>query len=166
MYTNKALQHFKKPKNMGRIENPDAIGEVGNVICGDVMKIYLKIGKNKSGQEIIKDIKFETYGCVAAIATSSVLTELAKGKTLDQALKIDNQTIINALGNLPAIKIHCSVLAANALAEAIYNYFTKNNREIPEFLKQKHASSLRATQREHLPARLANASSKRAGRQK
>ncbi|MFH0814866.1 MAG: iron-sulfur cluster assembly scaffold protein [Candidatus Falkowbacteria bacterium] len=138
MYTNKTLQHFKKPKNMGIIENPDATGKVGNVVCGDVMKIYLKISKNKFGQEIIKNIKFETYGCVAAIATSSVLTELAKGKTLDEALKIDNQTIANALGNLPAIKIHCSVLAADALAEAIYNYFTKNNREIPEFLKQKH----------------------------
>ena len=143
MYTNKALQHFKKPKNMGAMENPDSIGEVGNVVCGDLMKIYLKIGKNKTGQEIIKNIKFETYGCVAAIATSSVLTELAKGKTLDQALKIDNQAIVNALDNLPAIKIHCSVLAADALAEAIYNYLTKNNREVPESLKQKHENIIK-----------------------
>ena len=138
MYTNKVLQHFKKPKNMGALKNPDAVGQVGNVVCGDLMKLYIKVGKNKSGQEIIKDIKFETYGCVAAIATSSVLTELAKGKTLNEAMKIENKNVVDALDNLPAIKIHCSVLAADALAEAIYNYLTKNNKPVPPELAKKH----------------------------
>jgi nitrogen fixation NifU-like protein len=138
MYTNKVLQHFKKPKNMGEMKNPDAVGQVGNVVCGDLMKLYIKVGKNKSGQEIIKDIKFKTYGCVAAIATSSVLTELAKGKTLDKAMKIENKNVVDALDNLPTIKIHCSVLAANALTEAIYNYLTKNNKPVPPELAKKH----------------------------
>jgi nitrogen fixation NifU-like protein len=139
MYTNKVLQHFQNPKNLGAMKNPDAVGEVGNIKCGDIMRLYIKIGKNSAGEEILEDVKFETYGCVAAIATSSVLTELAKGKTLENALKISNQDIIDALENLPTIKIHCSLLAADALAEAIYNYFTKNNKPIPNFLQEKHA---------------------------
>lgn len=117
MYSKKVLQHFRHPKNMGRIKNPDAIGEAGNPVCGDVMKLYLKIDKDR-----IKDIKFETLGCAAAIANSSILTEMVKGKTLDFALKIRKDDIVKELGGLPPIKIHCSVLATEALKNAITNY--------------------------------------------
>jgi nitrogen fixation NifU-like protein len=121
-YTKKVIRTFDNPKNYGQIKNPDGIGEVGNPVCGDVMKLYIKVAKNKKGEEILKDIKFETFGCVAAIATSSMLTQLAKGKTLEDALKIDNQKIVESLGGLPPIKVHCSVLAAGALKKAIEDY--------------------------------------------
>ena len=121
-YSKKVVRYFNNPKNYGQIKNPDGVGEVGNPVCGDVMKLYIKVSKNKKGEEIIKDIKFETFGCVAAIATSSILTELAKGETLDEALKIDNQKIVESLGGLPPIKVHCSVLAARALKKAIEDY--------------------------------------------
>lgn len=121
-YSPKVLDHFRHPRNFGSIKNADSIGEVGNMTCGDVMKLYLKIEKNQKGQDFIKNIKFETMGCAAAIATSSVVTELAKGKTLSAALKITNQDVINALGNLPPIKIHCSLLAIKALEKAIKDY--------------------------------------------
>ena len=134
MYSEKVMEHFKNPKNSGKLDNPDAVGEVGNPTCGDVMKIYIKIEK----KSIIKDIKFETFGCVAAIATSSALTEMVKGKTIEEALKITKSDISNELGNLPAIKIHCSVLATEALAEAVYNYYKKNNIKIPAELEKKH----------------------------
>ncbi|MCM8833458.1 MAG: iron-sulfur cluster assembly scaffold protein, partial [Candidatus Omnitrophica bacterium] len=107
-YTEKVLEYFRNPKNMGRIENPDGVGKVGNPICGDVMWIYIKVGKNENGEEIIEDIKFETFGCGAAIATSSVVTELAKGKTLKEAEKISNKDVVEFLGGLPPIKKHCS----------------------------------------------------------
>ena len=123
---------------MGKIKNPDGVGRAGNLICGDVMHIYIKVEKDKKGKEIIKDIKFETFGCVAALSTSSVVTDLAKGKTLDRALQINKDNIIKALGGLPLIKIHCSVLAIDALSEAIYDYLTKNKREIPEELQKRH----------------------------
>ena len=113
-YTKKVLDIFKNPKNMGEMKNPDAVGEVGNPRCGDVMRIYLKIEKDK-----IKDIKFQTMGCPAAIATSSIVTELAKGKTIEQAKKISNQDVVKALGTLPPQKLHCSNLAADALGRAI-----------------------------------------------
>lgn len=125
-YSPKVLDHFRHPRNFGSIKNADSIGEVGNIACGDVMKLYLKIEKNKEGQDFIKDIKFETMGCAAAIATSSVVTELAKGKTLSDALKITNQDVIKALGDLPPIKIHCSLLAVKALEKAIKNYNQKH----------------------------------------
>lgn len=137
-YTKKVIQYFKHPKNMGRMKNPDGLGKVGNPVCGDIMWLYIKVGKDKKGREIIKDIKFETFGCVAAIATSSVITELAKGKTLGVAMKINREKIIKSLGGLPLIKIHCSVLAAGALAEAIYDYLTKKKRKIPQDLEVKH----------------------------
>ncbi|MDD5567105.1 MAG: iron-sulfur cluster assembly scaffold protein [Patescibacteria group bacterium] len=124
LYTKKAIKCFTNPKNYGRIKNPDGIGKVGNPVCGDVMWLYLKIGK-KGNREYIKDIKFETFGCVAAIATSSILTDLVKGKTLTEALKIDNQKIVKSLGGLPPIKLHCSVLAANALKKAVEDYEQK-----------------------------------------
>lgn len=107
------------------MKNPDAIGEAGNPVCGDLMTIYLKIGKKK-GQEFIKDIKFETLGCAAAIATSSMVTELAKGRTLEEAMKITRMQVASELGNLPPIKMHCSNLAAEALHKAIKNYKEKN----------------------------------------
>ncbi len=138
IYTKKVIKHFKKPHNYGRMKNPDGAGKVGNVVCGDVMWLYIKVGKDKKGREIIKDIKFETFGCVAALATSSVITDLAKGKTIDDALKIEKREIVKALGGLPPVKLHCSVLAADALNEAIYDYLRKNKKEIPEDLQKKH----------------------------
>lgn len=127
-YTEKVLEYFRNPKNMGRIENPDGIGKVGNPICGDVMWIYIKVGKNEKGQEIIEDIKFETFGCAAAIATSSVVTELAKGKTLEEAEKISNRDVVEFLGGLPPIKKHCSLLAEEGLKAAIDDYRKKNEK--------------------------------------
>ena len=138
MYNKKVLQHFKNPHNFGKIKNADGIGKVGNIICGDVMNLYLKIGQNKKGEEILKDIKFETYGCVAAIATSSMITDLAKGKTIDEAIKLNKDSIINALDKLPSIKIHCSDLAIDALNEAIFDYLSKNKRTIPKELEKRH----------------------------
>jgi nitrogen fixation protein NifU and related proteins len=141
-YTKKVMKYFSKPKNYGKMENPDGVGKVGNPVCGDVMWLYAKIGKaaggKNKGKEIIKEIKFETFGCVAAIATSSVITELAKNKTLEEALKINKAEIVESLGGLPPIKLHCSVLAAEALAEAIYDYLSKNKREIPKDLLDRH----------------------------
>ena len=119
-YSKKVLDHFKNPCNQGLIKNADAVGKVGNPICGDVMKIYLKIKNN-----IIEDIKFETLGCAAAIAVSSVLTDMAKGKTLDKALKITKDKIVKNLGGLPAIKIHCSMLGVEALQKAIEEFRSK-----------------------------------------
>ncbi len=133
-YSKKVLEHFKKPHNYGKIENPDGIGEVGNIICGDVMYLYIKVDK----EDVIKDIKFETYGCAAAIATSSVITQLAKNKTIKEALKIQKGNVIHSLDSLPPIKIHCSLLAVDALGEAIFNYLSKRGSKIPDDLKQKH----------------------------
>ena len=113
------MEHFQHPHNQGKIKNADATGEVGNIKCGDIMKLYLKVGKNKAGDNIIQDIKFETLGCAAAIAATSVLTDIAKGKTFDQALKISKDDIVRALGGVPIIKHHCSVLAHEALRQAI-----------------------------------------------
>ena len=137
-YTAGVMEHFSKPHNYGKIKNPDGVGKVGNLICGDVMWLYIKVAKNKGKKDIIKDIKFETFGCVAAIATSSAITDLAKGKTLEEAIAIDKQEIVQSLGGLPPIKLHCSVLAADALAEAIYDYYTKQKRPIPAALEEKH----------------------------
>jgi len=106
--------------------------------CGDLMKLYIKIGRNKKGEEIIKDVKFETFGCVAAISSSSAVTDIAKGKTLKEALEINSQKVVKALGGLPPIKYHCSLLGADALLEAIYDYFSKNKREVPEKLQKNH----------------------------
>ena len=138
MYNQKVLEHFRNPHNFGSINNPDALGQVGNLACGDVMKLYLKIEKNKNGQDFIKDIKFETLGCAAAIATSSVVTDLAKGQTLKAAMNIKNEDVIKALDDLPTIKIHCSLLAVDALSEAIYSYFQKTGKIISDDFEQKH----------------------------
>ena len=138
MYSPKTIKYFNSPKNYGKIKNPDGIGKVGNIICGDVMWLYIKMGKNKQKQEVIKYIKYETFGCVAAIATSGQVTELAKGKTIAEALAISKDAIVEELGGLPPIKLHCSVLAVDALAEAIYDYLSKNKRPIPEDLAKRH----------------------------
>ncbi len=119
-YNETVRDHFLHPRNQGKIENPDGIGTVGNPRCGDVMQITIKVGN-----DIIKDIKFETFGCAAAISSSSMLTELAKNKTLDEAKNITNQEVANSLGGLPIVKMHCSNLAADALAKAIDNYKSK-----------------------------------------
>ncbi|MBP8590961.1 iron-sulfur cluster assembly scaffold protein [Candidatus Shapirobacteria bacterium] len=138
MYNQQVLKAFHDIKNYGRIKNPDGVGKVGNIVCGDVMQLYLKMGKNAKGEEIIRDIKFETFGCVAAIATSVKITEMAKGKTLDEALKISQKEIVDSLGGLPPVKIHCSVLAADALSEAIYDYLKKAKKAIPAELEKRH----------------------------
>lgn len=137
-YSKQTLQHFRHPHNYGEIKNADGIGEAGNIICGDVMSLYLKIKKNKKGKEIIIDIKFKTYGCAAAIATSSVITDLVKGKTIKEAIKISKDNIVDTLHGLPPIKIHCSILAIDALGEAIYQYLLKHKRTIPPELKKRH----------------------------
>ncbi len=116
-YNKEVMKHFTNPKNMGEIQNPDGVGEVGNMKCGDVMRIYLKI---KDG--IIKDVKFKTFGCVAAIASSDVLCELALGKSIEEAKKITNKDIIKRLKGLPNMKLHCSVLGSEALKKAIEGY--------------------------------------------
>ncbi len=120
MYNDKVMDHFFNPRNVGEIENPDGMGQVGNPVCGDVMRITLKISDNK-----IEDIKFKTFGCGAAIATSSMVTEMVKGLSLDKAMKISNKDVADALGGLPALKLHCSNLAAEALQAAIKNYLEK-----------------------------------------
>ena len=121
MYSKKVLEHIKKPRNIGEIKNPDGVFEVGNPVCGDVMKVYLKIDKHE-GKEYIKDIKFQTLGCGAAIATSSMMTEMVKGKLLSEAEKISKEMIAEALGGLPMVKMHCSVLGVEVLKKAIENY--------------------------------------------
>ncbi len=129
-YSDKVLEHFKNPRNVGEIEDADGIGRVGNPVCGDLMWIYLKIAKNEKGEEIIEDIKFKTFGCGSAVSTSSMITEMAKGMTLDEAYKITRQNVADELDGLPPIKMHCSNLAADALKAAIDNYRLGTEPEI------------------------------------
>jgi nitrogen fixation protein NifU and related proteins len=121
-YSDKVMKHFTNPQNVGKIENASGVGNVGNPTCGDMMRLYIKVENN-----VITDAKFKTFGCGAAIASSSVLTELIKGKTLDEVSKITNKMVLEELGDLPKIKRHCSVLAEEALASAIEDYKKKNN---------------------------------------
>ncbi len=121
LYSDKVLDHFHNPRNMGEIKNPDGVAKVGNPVCGDVMEMQIKVGK-KEGKEYIEDIKFRTLGCGAAIATSSITTEMVKGKNLQEAEEITNQAVADALGGLPPAKEHCSVLAADAVKKAIADY--------------------------------------------
>ena len=125
MYSEKVMDHFRNPRNMGEIPDADGVGIVGNPVCGDMMTIYIKVKEDR-----IADVKFKTYGCGAAVATSSMVTELAKGKTLDEAVKITRGDVANALEGLPPIKMHCSNLAADALRAAIEDYY--KNREKKE----------------------------------
>ncbi len=121
-YSQKVIDYFTHPRNVGKIDNPDGVGRAGNPVCGDVMELYIKVQDNK-----IIDAKFQTFGCAAAIATSSMVTELVKGKTIDEALKIGNDAVTEALGGVPAIKRHCSVLAEEALKAAIADYKSKHS---------------------------------------
>jgi len=127
IYSKKVMELFHNPRNMGDMKNPDGVGKIGNRICGDVLWMYIKVGKNRSGQEYIRDVKIKTYGCVAAISTSSQVTEMAKGKTLEEAMKISNNDIVNLVDGLPPQKIHCSVLAVDALHKAIKDYRRKKS---------------------------------------
>jgi len=120
-YSEKVLDHFTHPRNVGKIDDADGIGEVGNAKCGDIMKMYIKVDNG-----IITDVKFNTYGCASAIATSSIATEMIKGQPLDDALKLTNQAVVDALDGLPQHKIHCSVLAEEAIKAAIDDYYTKH----------------------------------------
>ena len=124
MYTEKVMDHFSNPRNVGEIPDANGIGEVGNAKCGDIMRIYLKVKDN-----VIEDVKFKTFGCGAAIATSSMVTEMVIGKTLEDALEISNQAVAETLGGLPPTKMHCSNLAADALHEAIKDYMSKQPKE-------------------------------------
>lgn len=122
LYSEKVMDHFTNPRNVGEIENADGVGEVGNAKCGDIMKIYLKIDDN-----VITDVKFNTFGCGSAIASSSMATEMIKGKSIDEALEITNKAVVEALDGLPPHKIHCSVLAEEAVKAALKDYYDKNN---------------------------------------
>lgn len=134
MYSDKVMDHFKNPRNVGEIPNADGVGTVGNPKCGDIMKIYLKIDNN-----VITDAKFKTFGCGAAVASSSMATELIKGKTVDEAWDVSNKAVIEALQGLPPVKIHCSVLAEDAIHEAINDYRVKNGmKPIPVNHKDIH----------------------------
>ncbi|PIP67863.1 MAG: Fe-S cluster assembly scaffold protein NifU [Candidatus Omnitrophica bacterium CG_4_9_14_0_2_um_filter_42_8] len=119
-YSEKVMDHFKNPRNVGEIPDADGVGNVGNPVCGDIMRLYIKVK-----DRIIVDAKFKTFGCGAAIATSSMVTEIVKGKSIDEALKISNKAVAEALGGLPKIKMHCSVLAEEALKSAIEDYLKK-----------------------------------------
>ena len=127
MYTERVKNHFFHPRNVGEIKNADGVGTVGNPICGDVMTIYIKVKNNK-----IEDIKFKTYGCAAAVASSSIATEMVKGKTLDEAYRLTRDDVSNELGGLPAVKLHCSNLAADGLHNAIEDYLKKTGRTIED----------------------------------
>ena len=124
-YSEKVLDHFTAPRNVGKMENADGIGEVGNAKCGDIMKMYLKIDEN-----VITDVKFNTFGCGAAIATSSMATELIKGKTIDEALQLTNKAVMDALDGLPPAKVHCSVLAEEAVKAAIEDYRERKKADL------------------------------------
>ena len=121
LYSDIVMDHFMHPRNVGEIENPDGVGQVGNAKCGDIMKMYLKIRDN-----VIQDVKFETFGCGSAIASSSMATEMIKGKTIDQALAVTNRQVVDALGGLPAHKLHCSVLAEESIKSAIKDYYDRH----------------------------------------
>ena len=135
LYSDKVMDHFTNPRNVGKIENADGVGEVGNARCGDIMKIYLEVDEN----QIITDVKFNTFGCASAIASSSMATTLIKGKPISEALELTNKAVVEALEGLPAVKVHCSVLAEEAIKAAIKDYYDRNGIEYdPEQFKEKH----------------------------
>ncbi len=124
MYSEKVMDHFKNPRNVGKIDDADGVGEVGNAKCGDIMKMYIKVNEG-----VITDIKFNTFGCASAIATSSIATEMIKGKTIDEALTLTNKAVVEALDGLPPVKIHCSVLAEEAVKAAVADYYKRQGIE-------------------------------------
>ena len=133
-YSEKVMDHFTNPRNVGEIENADGVGTVGNAKCGDIMKIYLKIDEN----DVITDCKFKTFGCGAAIATSSMATELIKGRSVKEALALTNSVVVEALEGLPPVKVHCSVLAEEAVKSAVADYYTKIGRPIDFEIEKDH----------------------------
>ena len=130
LYSEKVMDHFQHPRNVGKIEDADGVGEVGNAKCGDIMKMYIKVDEN----EIITDVKFNTFGCGSAIATSSMATEMIKGKSIKEALATSNKAVVEALDGLPTNKIHCSVLAEEAVKAAVEDYYKRKGLPIPEDL--------------------------------
>lgn len=126
MYTEKVMDHFEHPRNVGEIENPSGMGTVGNAKCGDIMRLYLDIDEN----QIIRDVKFKTFGCGAAVATSSIATEMVKGKSVQDAMEVTNKAVCEALDGLPRVKVHCSLLAEEAIHAALWDYAKKNGVEI------------------------------------
>lgn len=131
-YSEKVIDHYSNPRNVGKIDNASGIGEVGNPVCGDIMKMFIKVENN-----IIIDVKFKTFGCGAAIATSSISTEMIKGKTIEEALALKNQDVVKALDGLPAVKLHCSVLAEEAIHEAIADYYRNEGKLTEEEIRVK-----------------------------
>ena len=127
LYTETVMDHFMHPRNVGEIKDPSGVGEVGNAKCGDIMKMYLDIENDVIKDDRIEDVKFETFGCGSAIASSSMATELIKGKTIEEALAVTNKQVVDALGGLPAYKLHCSVLAEESIKAAVKNYYDRNN---------------------------------------
>ena len=140
LYTETVMDHLMHPRNVGSIENADGVGEVGNAKCGDIMKMYLKIRDN-----VIEEVKFETFGCGSAIASSSVATEMIKGKTIEEALAVTNKQVVDALGGLPAYKLHCSVLAEEAIKSAVKDYYDRNGiaYDHSKFPDREHCESCR-----------------------
>lgn len=138
IYSKEVMRHFTNPQNVGKMKNYDGLGKAGNLTCGDIMYLYIKVSKNKKGKETIKDISFETFGCAIAIANTSLLTAMVKGKTIEDALRITKDDLLKKFGNIPFVKIHCSLLAVDALGEAIYDYLSKNKKPIPKKLKERH----------------------------
>ena len=126
MYSEKVMDHFSNPRNVGEIENPSGVGTVGNAKCGDIMRMYLDVDEN----QVIQDVKFKTFGCGAAIATSSMATEMVKGRTIQQAIEVTNKAVMEALDGLPPVKVHCSLLAEQAIHAALWDYAQKNNIKI------------------------------------
>jgi nitrogen fixation NifU-like protein len=137
MYSKRVMELFRHPEGCRKMENPDATGQAGSMLCGDIMKVYLRIGRKKQGL-FIKDISFQSFGCVANISSSSQTIKMAKGRTLEDAIKIKDMDVVRKLGGLPSIKIHCSVLAVDALREAIYNYLKKKGMPIPKEVLESH----------------------------
>ncbi|MDR0925634.1 MAG: Fe-S cluster assembly scaffold protein NifU [Hungatella sp.] len=133
MYTEKVMDHFEHPRNVGEIDNPSGMGTVGNAKCGDIMRIYLDIDED----QIIRDVKFKTFGCGAAVATSSMATEMVKGKSVQEAMAVTNQAVCEALDGLPPVKVHCSLLAEEAIHAALWDYAKKNGLEIDGLKKPK-----------------------------
>ena len=133
LYSEKVMDHFRNPRNVGKMEDADGVGEVGNAKCGDIMRIYIKVDPDT---KIIQDVKFNTFGCGSAIATSSMATELIKGKSLEEALRLSNRAVVEALDGLPAQKIHCSVLAEEAVRAAVKDYYDRNQIPYGEELQR------------------------------
>jgi len=138
LYSKEIMKHFTRPQNVGKMKDYDGLGKAGNLTCGDIMYLYIKVGKNKAGQEIIKKVSFETFGCTVAIANTSLLTTMVKGKTLQQALRITKDDLIKKFGQVPMVKIHCSLLAVDALSQALYDYYLRSGKAVPRELLERH----------------------------